>query len=169
MNDKWDVRFINLARHIAQWSKDPSTKTGAVIVDSDRRIVSVGYNGFAMGCDDSLELYTDRDYKYETVIHCEMNAIISAKRDLFGNTLYLTSAGCGKCTAQVIQAGIRRIVIPCKEEDPLSIRRQDWDLSFQKSRDQLASAGVTQRVLEPTGFDATTLIGPEHPAKKGLA
>lgn len=86
--DKWDRRFMELAALIASWSKDPSTKTGAVIVDPDRRIVGTGYNGFAKGVDDREDRYNDRDTKYKMVVHCERNAMLFAQRSLKGCTLY---------------------------------------------------------------------------------
>jgi dCMP deaminase len=165
MNNKWDVRFLDLARHIAQWSKDPSTKCGAVIVDY-RRIVSVGFNGFAPGTDDSDELYNDRAYKLENVIHCEENAIIQAQESLRGCVMYLTGAGCSRCTARVIAAGIDRVVIPCREEDAFTYRPDgelSWDASFEMARKQLTDAGVFLRVVDPTGYDPKKLMGPQHP------
>lgn len=161
MSDKWDVRFIELARHIAQWSKDPSTKCGAVITEG-KFLVSVGFNGFAQFTDDAPEKYENRDYKYENVIHCEENAIISAKRSLAGCFIYLTGAGCSRCTARVIQAGIRRVIIPCKEEDAFGYR-SDWNQSFERARTQLNDADVGLTIIGPTGYDVTLLMGPQHP------
>ncbi|MBI2669577.1 MAG: hypothetical protein HYX20_00290 [Candidatus Yanofskybacteria bacterium] len=63
MTEKWDRRFLALAEFVAQWSKDPSTKTGAVIVDSNNRLVSVGYNGFPRGVNDSPERLENREIK----------------------------------------------------------------------------------------------------------
>lgn len=162
MNNKWDIRFIELARHIAQWSKDPSSKCGAVITDRRNRVVSVGFNGFARKTDDDPNLYLDREYKYDNVIHCEENAILSAARNVEGCSMYLTGASCSRCTARVIQVGIDRVVIPCKEEDAFSFRG-DWDSSFERSRKQFKDAGVCYFVLGPTGYDPRNLMGPEHP------
>ena len=53
IDEKWDRRFLALAEHVADWSKDPSTKTGAVIVRPDRTIASMGYNGFPRGMADT--------------------------------------------------------------------------------------------------------------------
>lgn len=164
MNGTWDVRWLETARYFAQWSKDPSTKCGAVIVD-DRRLVSIGYNGFAAGTDDSPERYLDRDYKLENVIHCEENAIIQATEPLHGFSMYLTGAGCSRCTARVIQAGITTVVIPCRQEDPFSYRN-DWDKSSEMAADSLEAARVSLHVLEPTGYDVRKLMGPEHPYLK---
>jgi deoxycytidylate deaminase len=70
LSEKWDKRFLELAAHIASWSKDTSTKTGAVIVRPNKSIVGTGFNGFPQGADDSPELYADRTYKYDHVVHC---------------------------------------------------------------------------------------------------
>jgi dCMP deaminase len=164
---KWDTRFMNLARHVAQWSKDPSTKCGAVIVNR-RRVVSLGFNGFAAGTSDEAELYLDREYKNATVIHCEENAIIQAQTSVRGYTMYLTGMSCGRCTARVIQAGIDRVVVPYKAEDAFSHRGESkvgwmWDKQFEYARRQLEEAQVELFVLEPTGYDPLELMGPEHP------
>lgn len=67
---KWDRRFLRLAQEVASWSKDPSTKTGAVIVRPDKTIAAIGYNGFPRGCDDAPELYAHRETKLSRVVHC---------------------------------------------------------------------------------------------------
>ena len=64
MNEKWDRRFIDLALHISEWSKDPSTKVGCVVVGEDREIRSTGFNGFPRGIEDSMERLEDRELKY---------------------------------------------------------------------------------------------------------
>jgi dCMP deaminase len=110
---KWDRRFLSLAEFIAKWSLDPSTKTGAVIVDPHRRVVSTGYNGFARGVGDHYERYADRDTKYKCVVHCEVNAVLFAHRSLEGCTLYTYPfSSCSRCAAVVIQSGIKRCVAP---------------------------------------------------------
>ena len=69
-NEKWNSRFLTLAALVASWSKDPSTKTGAVIVRGDKTVASVGYNGFVQGADDDPAIYADRQRKYDLIIHC---------------------------------------------------------------------------------------------------
>ncbi len=90
VSDKWDDRFLNLAKFVAEWSKDPSTKVGAVIVRPDRTVASVGYNGFPRGVLDHVDRYSDRDTKYAMVVHAENNALINARQSLEGCTLYVT-------------------------------------------------------------------------------
>src|SRR5690348_10005783 len=85
---KWDKRFLELAQLVAGWSKDPSTKTGAVIVSPERTIVAVGYNGFPKLMDDAPELYANREVKYSRIVHCEMNAVLNAGHRVDGSTLY---------------------------------------------------------------------------------
>ena len=80
MASKWDLRFIDLARHISEWSKDPSTKVGCVIVGEDREIRSTGFNGFPRGIDDTSERLGDRNQKYPMICHAEENAIMHAAR-----------------------------------------------------------------------------------------
>lgn len=137
--NKWDMRFLRLAEHVASWSKDPSTKTGAVIVRQDRTIVSVGFNGFPRGCSDSPELYADRPKKLARIIHCEMNAILSALEPLHGFTLYVFPfLTCDRCAVHVIQTGISRVVAPICPE-PL---RERWESTFALARVCYAEAGV---------------------------
>ena len=111
-HNKWDRRFMELATHISSWSKDPSTKVGAVIVSPDRSGVVFGYNGFPRGIADTDHRLMDRGLKYPLTIHAEVNALLTAPHSLHGHTLYCTMACCAPCAVQVIQKGITRVVIP---------------------------------------------------------
>jgi len=111
MSEKWDRRFLRLAEHISTWSKDPSTQCASVIVDNNKRIVSVGFNGFPAGTNDAPEIYANREQKYRRVIHAEKNAILFAKQDLTGYTIYVwPMPPCSQCMAAIIQSGIKRVV-----------------------------------------------------------
>lgn len=139
MNEKWDLRFLQQAREISTWSKDPSTQTGAVIVDTNQNIVSVGYNGFPKRMDDSAELYADRQTKYSRIIHCEMNAVLNAHRRVDGCTLYTWPfLSCDRCAVHMIQAGITRVVAPV-----LPVRLYDrWFDSVTKTKSYFKEAGI---------------------------
>jgi dCMP deaminase len=129
-----------MAKLIADWSKDPSTKCGAIIVRPDRTIASVGYNGFPRGCDDDPALYDDRETKYSRIVHCEMNAILSAREPLKGYTLYTVPfISCDRCASHVVQAGIARCVAPAPSDDTLS----RWTLSIERSIAMFDECGVT--------------------------
>ena len=123
--DKWDIRFLALAQHIAAWSKDPSTKCGAVIVDEQRRVVGLGYNGFPRGMPDKG--YKDRDHKLKFVVHAEANAILNAVAKVQGCTLYVWPIpACNECAKLIVQAGIERVVSP----SPTQAQRTRWAGSF---------------------------------------
>lgn len=139
MSEKWDGRFLVLAATVAGFSKDPSTKTGAIIVDGDRRIVSTGYNGFARGVVDHPDRYNDRDLKYLLTVHCEVNAIVFAKRDLTGCTLYTWPFGsCARCAAIVIQSGISRVVF----HEPSKELAERWGKELWLAKTMFMEAGV---------------------------
>jgi len=107
---KWDQRFLELAQLISTWSKDPSTKVGAVIAKGNR-IISLGFNGFASGVKDLADRYNDRNFKYPAVIHGEENALLFAKQDLNNCTIYVyPMPPCASCAAKIIQSGITRVV-----------------------------------------------------------
>lgn len=107
---KWDHRFLELANHIAQWSKDPRTKVGAVIVDAKKRVVSVGYNGFPRGVCDDEDRYEDRQIKHLFVAHAERNALDNAPLMVDGCTIYVPLLPCNECAKSIIQKGITRVV-----------------------------------------------------------
>lgn len=135
LTDKWDRRFLKMAELVASWSKDPSTKCGAVIVRPDRTIASTGYNGFPKGCSDASEFYEDRELKYARVVHAEVNAILHAREPLNGYTIYTWPAGwsgsCDRCATCIIQSGIKRIVHIRGESDFASRWREAGDRALQ--------------------------------------
>ena len=109
----WDKRFLELAFLIADWSKDPSTKVGCIIVGEDREIRSTGFNGFPRGIEDSDERYTNRDLKYPLICHAEENAIMHAARigvSLKNCRAYVTWPPCTRCTRSLIQAGVEEVI-----------------------------------------------------------
>ena len=101
---------MDMAELVSTWSKDPSTKVGAVIVDSKQRVVSVGFNGFPRGMHDAHHKLQDKSYKHTTIIHAETNAIIFADKDLSGCTIYSTFPICASCASLIMQKGITRVV-----------------------------------------------------------
>lgn len=137
----WDQRYIDLAKFISQWSKDPSTKTGAVLV-RDNRIVSVGYNGFAEGVQDTQERLNDRPTKYKYTVHCEKNAVLTAAKQ--GNSTNKTTLytwpfqSCLDCTSHMIQAGVIRHVAP-KVPDELLER---WGEDMAEATALFYSVGI---------------------------
>lgn len=141
---KWDLRFLEMAKLVASWSKDPSTKCGAVIVRPDKSVASVGYNGFPRGVDDSDELYNNRPEKYGRVVHAEVNAVLAAKEPLDGCTMYtyppFIAPSCDRCTTVIIQSGIKRVVH--FDETGETEFAQRWSDTVERSREMYEQAGV---------------------------
>ncbi len=137
MSKKWDTRFLGLAAHTSAWSKDPSSQVGAVITDGNR-IVSLGYNGFAAGVMDAPERLSDRDTKLNLTIHAEENAMIFAKRDIAGCTVFVTHPPCPRCASKLIQDEVGRVVYISPSEDFLS----RWESDLVLSKEMYAEAGV---------------------------
>lgn len=136
---KWDLRYLELAKFISSWSKDPSLKVGAVIADKDNRVVSLGFNGFARGVHDDENLYKDRDYKLKAIIHAEINAILFAKQQLNDCTLYTYPLPpCSNCSSLIIQSGVKRIVAPIMSD---SIRER-WGKSCEIAEKQFKETKV---------------------------
>ncbi|MBT3011559.1 MAG: dCMP deaminase family protein [Candidatus Thiodiazotropha endolucinida] len=147
---KWDTRFLGLAAYISAWSKDPSSQVGAVITDGNR-IISLGYNGFAAGVEDKQERLGDRDCKLNLTIHAEENAMIFAKRDLTGCTVYVTHPPCPRCASKLIQEEVGRIVYIAPSGDFLSRWADDLKLSSEMYRE--AGVEVTSYAMEEINHD----------------
>src|SRR5271166_4784420 len=71
---KWDRRYLELAKQVSTWSKDPSSQIGVVLVNWEKHKEFIGYNGFPRGVGDSIERYNNREFKYKLVVHAEVNA-----------------------------------------------------------------------------------------------
>lgn len=130
---KWDIRFLKIAKEISTWSKDPSSKIGAVIVNDERRILATGYNGFPRGIEDSAERLNNREEKYPRIIHAELNALMNALYSgvsVKGATLYVYGLPvCSDCTKSVIQSGIKRVVVTGVHKAPDKWRESWWKIS----------------------------------------
>lgn len=112
--NKWHARFIALATAVADFSKDPETKVGCVIVYPDKRQFSMGYNGFPIGIADTEERLNGEG-KNDLMVHAELNAILNARADLTGSTLYVTKPPCIGCSKAIVQAGI--LIVCCPKID----------------------------------------------------
>lgn len=137
---------MELAFTNASWSKDPSTKVGAVITEGNR-IVSMGFNGYPHGIEDSVD--DPRDIKYLKVIHGEENAILHAQRDLTGCSMFVTHFPCPNCTSKIIQVGIKHIYVP----------EHDTDF-YERWKDKIA---VSIKMLKEAGLNVVTVSGFERP------
>jgi len=174
---KWDHRFLKLAKDIAtDWSKDPSTKTGAVIVRGKNLVVSLGYNGLPPDMEDKPEILNNRELKYRHVIHAEPNAITFAENQsgairkriadlvrtnpwlerVIPNPVALTGCRiyvwpfmpCVDCARRIVKAGIEEVIAPwCDLDHPR------WGASFRESLEEFRKNGVSM-VFAPSAEHA---------------
>jgi len=144
--DKWDLRFIDVAKLISSWSKDRSTVVGCVIVSPLRDIRVTGYNGFPRKVNDDIDTRHLRPAKYKYTEHAERNAIFAAARlgeSLNGCTLYFYSEQgkapfpCADCARAMIQAGISRLV--CQKPD---FANKQWAEDFAVALEMLKEAKI---------------------------
>jgi dCMP deaminase len=164
--EHWDQRFLSLARTIAGWSKDPSTKVGALAV-RERRILASGYNGIPMHVNDDVTRLSNRDLRLQMTVHAEANLVCYAARHgvcLNGATAYVWPLmTCSQCAAQLIQAGFIKVVIP---DFVMPLR---WQESFDTARVMFVEAGVAVATIPMTGPIEPALEGYEDELEGALA
>lgn len=139
---KWTQRFLDLAAHVAAWSKDPSTKVGAVAVDPvSRAVLSTGYNGLPRGVEDHCSRM-QRPGKYLWTAHAEENLVAHAARHtLKGATVYVTHLCCASCTRMLINAGVNKII--CGP----GLTNMDYE-NFEVARKMMTEADVELEVQD---------------------
>lgn len=144
----WDEYFMAVARLAGLRSKDPNSQVGSCIVSTDNKILSMGYNGFPLGCSDDEYPWAREgnplETKYIYVTHSELNAILNYRGgNLEGAKLYVSLFPCNECAKAIIQSGIKEIIyLDDKYADTPSV---------MASKRMLHSAGVNFRRYEPSG------------------
>lgn len=138
---KWKTRILELATLVASWSKDTSTKVGAVIMTNNGRPISFGYNGFPQGVDDTIAERSVRPLKYKWTAHAEKNAIdLASKSDLSDCIMFVTFSPCSVCAQSIIQKEIKTIVVDSRftaEKMP-----EHWQEDMKIAVEMLTEAGV---------------------------
>ena len=149
--NKWDKRYLALAKEVASWSKDPSTQVGAVTVGNKKEVLSQGFNGFPRGIIDLEDRYNNRETKYKYVVHAEMNAIYNATYSgvsLDGAVLYVYGLPiCSECAKGIIQVGIKKVIIEKSKE------LDNWNESVALSQEMFDEAGVELVITSKTKND----------------
>ena len=145
----WDEYFMGVAYLASMRSKDPNTQVGACIVSEANKILSIGYNGMPIGCDDDeypweRESVEPLESKYLYTTHSELNAILNYRGgSLEGAKIYVTLFPCNECAKAIIQCGIKKVIYA---DDKYSA-----DASVIASKKMMKSAGVEYIRYEPTG------------------
>lgn len=151
----WDEYFMALAQISAKRSKDPCTQVGCCIVNSENKVVGLGYNGFPKGISD-LDLPWTKEggdmlkTKYPYVCHAEMNAIMNKNEcSIKGCTLYTTQYPCNECAKLIIQSGITKVVyLEQKEVDTVSVKASNYLFKLAKVEVELyRSDGKTIKLI----------------------
>lgn len=136
----WDVRFLELANHVAGWSKDPKKKVGAVLVGDSKKKIALGYNGFPPGVKDYLSRLNSDELKFKMVMHAERNVLDNAFFE--PHTLYTTKPLCPQCAGTAISKGVVRVV------QPLLDPRSDWADEAETATMMLDEAGVELAIYD---------------------
>lgn len=154
-SNRWITYFFTIAKVVSEQSKDPSTKVGCVVVDRDKHILATGYNGFPVGMRDSIERYTDREFKLRHVCHAEANAICqsaqtgSSFKDAF---IFVTLQPCIECAKLIIQSGIKEVHFLIdeeaneKREASLKAKGENLVNDWRKSKDDAIRMMVECRI-----------------------
>ena len=142
----WDEYFMSVAKLSAYRSKDPNTQVGACIVNPDKKIVGVGYNGLPWGCEVENFPWEVRDgdldkTKYPYVVHAELNAILNSTGNLKGCKIYVSLFPCHECVKAIIQSGIGEIIY---EDDKYNGTDSD-----RAAKRMLDAAGVKYTKVPP--------------------
>lgn len=150
--ERWDRRFLELAKMFGTWSKDRSAGTGCVIVGSDRLLRVTGYNGFVRGIDDEVSKRHERPEKYLWTEHAERNAIYNAAKlgiSLDRCTAYVNWFPCADCARAIVQSGIVRLV----GLEP-NTADERWGSEFKLASDMLHESGVEITLYDIPEFAA---------------
>lgn len=143
----WADYFMAVAFLSAKRSKDPSSQVGACIVNTENKIVGIGYNGMPNGCDDDALPWARTaenklDTKYMYVCHAELNAILNKNSsDVKGCSIYVALFPCNECAKLIIQSGIAHVIY-------MSDKYHDQP-EFVASRRLLDMAKITYRQHTP--------------------
>lgn len=142
MSSDWKFRYLSLAKEISSWSKDPSSKIGAIAVGKKGNVLAQGYNGFPRNISDTFDRYQNREEKYSLIVHAEMNCIYNATYNgtsLDGSTLYIWGLPmCSECAKGAIQVGVEAVYWGTDREIP-----DLWLQSLEKTKEMLSEANVS--------------------------
>lgn len=147
LNHKWYTRFLEMAKLVSTWSKDPSTQVGAVIVRPDKTVASVGFNGLPKKIHDAKAWLNNKDIKYKVIKHAEENAILFAKENLSGYSICVYPLPCcASCAGDIIQSGITQVICHVTPEN--RSRMDDPNFGFDLAKDMFEQAGVNYLIVE---------------------
>jgi dCMP deaminase len=147
------IKYYNLTNFMSQqFSKDPSTKVGALFMYPETlQILTMGYNGMPRGVDETIRERWERPLKYKLTEHAERNAIYNAAQNgvSLRDSICVTSLfPCADCARAIIQSGCKMVIsLDLKHSGSLErIARwkPEWDISMM----MLNESGVKLMFLQ---------------------
>ena len=139
MHISWDEYFMGIALLSAKRSKDPSTQVGACIINKDKRIIAIGYNGFPKGIKDTKKRLNDKELKRAISLHAEESAILNAKCNVEDCKIYIYGlCCCSHCAALIIQSGIKEVYYKLSEKG----ESEHWLANTELARKMLKEAKI---------------------------
>lgn len=153
----WDEYFMLQAVMASFKSKDPTTKVGCVLVDNKNHQISMGYNGFVAGIDESALPWGDEKsaplehQKHAYVVHAETNALMHAPRPVLGARAYVTLFPCHECAKLLASQGVKEIIYLTNKHDGQEGNRialKIFELSGVKHRQLNVSKAIKDQLFE---------------------
>lgn len=138
----WDELFMSMVYLIAMKSKDNHTHIGAVVVDKNHKIRSLGYNGFPRGINDNKSWRQEKPEKYFWFEHAETNALHNRDLSLEGCVMYTNGIPCADCARAIIQSGLKEVVYDFYWNEENSDK---WKNSCNRSKKMFREARVKLR------------------------
>ena len=147
--------MFDLAITTASYSKDPSTKVGAVAA-VNKRVIGTGRNGFPPGVSDNPSLYENRDLKLLLVNHAEKNLISICGDQIRGGDIFVTFPVCNDCAGMLITAGVARVftIVPKNFSEV-------WYYRWKLSKALFKEVGI--EVYEYENQDPNSILAPSTP------
>ena len=138
--ERWDARFLELSKHVSTWSKDPSSKVGAVLIRDSNLVAMTAFNGFpnAILDDERLE---NRDIKYQIIVHAEENLIANSSKSgvsTLNAKVAVSMFPCSRCARLLISAGIKEIITQLPTGEFLD----RWEVEIELSKKLIKEAGI---------------------------
>jgi len=101
---------VETAKVWSQRSEDPFRKVGACIINSNGRVLSVGYNGLPSKFLTGEGFWQDREKRRMYMIHAEVNALSILKLRDDPYLIATTLLPCSSCASLIAAHGIKEVV-----------------------------------------------------------
>ena len=101
---------LNIAIEASKRSEDPYKKVGCAILNSEGRLLSIGYNGLQSKYKINNNFWENREKRREYMIHAETNALSCITRYDNPYVLACTLLPCSCCAMNIATYGIKNVI-----------------------------------------------------------